>query len=241
MEPEENTSDIVQGVTGGVKHYLKRIPVLGEIIAGYDAYKRSTHDRNTNNAIKYLQSQLDDLASFFSDGWIQSDEGEQFCRKVFDSAIDAQQEDKQKLFLNALINGIENKDTPYLEKMKFVDILRHLSHASIIVLAEMHKMCEGRVRRPGRTISSTVGIPQIDPVQIAKDLGSEYDPYLVTSAIDEMKSQGLFSTVGEWQKQTNGSPRAGAGFSTALAYTDFTCRFVEFITRPEEQSEQDKD
>jgi len=31
-------------------------------------------------------------------------------------------EDKQELFVNALINGVQDKETTSLEKLKFVDI-----------------------------------------------------------------------------------------------------------------------
>jgi hypothetical protein len=179
--------------------------------------------------MNYLQDKIDDLESLSSDKWLKSEEGQQFSRKVFDSAFDAQLEDKQQLFVNALINGIENKDLSCLEKMKFVDILRHLSRASLDVLAAMHNMFKDRVRGPDRVVNSTEPIPHIDPTQIAQTLSTTYDPYLVTSAIDEMKSQGLFSKIGEWKKEPSGSWRAGAGFATELAYTDFTYRFVEFV------------
>ena len=33
--------------------------------------------------------------------YLQTEEGQQFARKVFDSAFDAQLEDKQELFINA--------------------------------------------------------------------------------------------------------------------------------------------
>jgi hypothetical protein len=44
-----------------------------------------------------------------------------------------------------------------------------------------------------------------------------------------MESQGLFSSVGEWRKDNSGRYIVGGGFDSALSYTDFTARFVEFI------------
>lgn len=234
MDPEENKSNIVAGVSGVAKQLLSRIPGLGEAIAGWDAYNKSKFERGVKNSIALLQYKATNLESLFSDEWLKSKDGEQFYRKVFDSAFDAQLEDKQELFVNALINGIQNKDIAFLEKMKFVDILRHLSRASLMVLADMHKMFKDRVRGPGRDVSPTGGIPHVDPVQIAETLSAKYEPYLVTSAIYEMESQGLFSTIGEWKKQAGGSYRPGAGFASELAYTDFTYKFVEFITHKEQ-------
>lgn len=239
MEDEKGLSDFLRGTSGVIKHALSRIPGVGEIINGYDAYKRSIFERNAKNAINYLEKTVADPESLFSDEWLKSEKGQQFFRKVFDSAVDAQLEDKQQLFLNALINGIENKSISYFEKLKFVDILRHLSLASIMVLAEMHKMFKDRVKGPGRSASPTDSIPEVNPVKVAETLSSQYEPFLVISAIYEMESQGLFSTIAEWQKQDDGSSRPGIGFSTALAYTDFTYKFVEFITA-KEQKELDK-
>ena len=45
-----------------------------------------------------------------------------------------------------------------------------------------------------------------------------------------MESQGLFSRTGEWRKNSTGTFVEGGGFSTDLCYTDFTARFVEFVT-----------
>ena len=236
MKSEGNMPDIVAGISGAVKHSLSRIPGLGEAISGWETYNKSKFERNVKKTITHLQNEVADLESLFSDKWLQSEEGQQFSRKVFDSAFDAQLEDKQELFVNALINGIENKDLSFLGKMKFVDILRHLSLASLMVLADMHNMFKDKVRGPGRVVNSSTPLPHIDPIQIAQTLSTKYDPYLVTSAIDEMKSQGLFNKIGEWKKEPSGSLRAGAGFATELTYTDFTYRFVEFVTRKEQKT-----
>lgn len=240
MKQEENNSDIVEYASGVFLHLMGRIPGLGEALGGYDAYKRSAFERNVRKVTTHLQNKVADLEALFSDEWLQSDEGQQFSRKVFDSAIDMQLEDKQELFVNALINGIENRELSDLEKLKFIDILRHLSLASLMVLCNMHEMFKYQVRGPGRAVNPTEATPQVDPVRIAETLSSKYDPFLVISAIYEMESQGLFSTISEWKKQDSGSSRPGAGFSTALAYTDFTYRFVEFIT-DKKHNETEKD
>ena len=138
-------------------------------------------------------------------------------------------EDKQELFVNAFINGVNKQTIPQLEKLKFVDMLRQLSRASLMVLAEMQKMFISQVRGPDREPDTTKPYPLVDPSRIAQDLSDKYDPYLVTSAISEMESQGLFSRTGEWKRDTSGRHLPGGGFSTELCYTDFAARFVEFI------------
>lgn len=225
--PDED--DIVRALSGAALTSLSRIPGLGEAIAGWDAYNRSKFERNLQRAVSYLQEQVADLKTLFSDEWLQAEEGQEFCRKIIDCVFDAQVEEKQQLFLNALINGVRDQDTSTLEKLKFVDILRGLSLAALHVLAEMHSMFQDQIRGPKRKYNSLSALPLVDPNKIARQLSDRYDPYLVTSAISEMESSGLFSNVGEWRRSHEGTAIAGTGFDNALCYTDFTARFVEFV------------
>ncbi|MGA2553264.1 MAG: hypothetical protein ABSF20_00590, partial [Smithella sp.] len=117
--------------------------------------------------------------------------------------------------------------------LKFVDILRHLSLASLMILADMQPLYENKIKRPNRSNSNLDINPLVDIDKIAQKLSHKYHPFLINSAIYEMESQGLFSNIHEWHKTTNGTYVSGSGFATALAYTDFTCRFVEFITLKE--------
>ncbi|MFH1931715.1 MAG: hypothetical protein ABIN18_09035 [Pseudomonadota bacterium] len=237
MKLTDREKDLSEALSGTAKSALSLIPGLGQAIAGWDAYKRSSFDRNLKSTISYLKDKVDDFESFLSDDWARSEEGQQFARKVFDSAFDAQMEDKQELFINALVNGIQDKETSTLEKLKFVDILRHLSLSSLMVLADMHLMFKSKVKRPGRPGSTIDGSPLVDPSNIAQELSDKYHPYLINASIYEMESQGLFSNIHEWRKATNGKYVSGTYFNDALSYTDFTFRFVEFITTKEKPKE----
>ena len=136
-----------------------------------------------------------------------------------------------------MVNGIKDKETSNLEKLKFVDILRHLSLSSLMVLADMHLMFKSKVKRPDRPGSTVDSSPLVDPSNIAQDLSDKYHPYLINASIYEMESQGLFSNIHEWRKATNGKYVSGTYFNDALSYTDFTFRFVEFITTKEKPKE----
>lgn len=234
MDITDREKDLLQALSATAKSALSFVPGLSQALAGYDAYKKSNFERNLKNLIAYLQDKVADLSSFFSKEWLQTDEGQQFARKVFDSAFDAQLEDKQELFVNALINGVHNDAMPSLEKLKFIDMLRHLSRVSLFVLAEMHSMFISQVRGPGRNPGPSQSFPLVDSSRISENLSSKFDPYLVTASISEMESQGLFSRTGEWKKRPDGSYISGGGFATELCYTDFTARFVEFITLRQE-------
>jgi hypothetical protein len=230
MDLTDREANLLQGLSGTAKSAASLIPGLAQAIAGWDAYHRSQLDRNIIKIVTHLQEKVDDLETFLNAQWITTDEGEQYILKVLDSALDTQIEDKQELFVNALIQGIRNPDIPHLEKLKFVDMLRHLSKASIMILAELHNMLGGQVRGPGRSPDSTAAFPLIDQEDLALKLSDRYDPYLVTSAVSELESEGLFSRTGEWKKNDKGKYMPGGGFSTEMCYTDFTARFVEFIT-----------
>ena len=233
MELNDREKDALKALSGTVKSALSMIPVLAQAISGWDAYKRSSFERNVKRVIAHLEEKIKDLNLFFSDEWLRSEEGQQFSRKVFDSAFDVQLEDKQELFINALINGIHDQDTSPLEKLKFVDMLRQLSRASLMVLADIHKMFKNKVRGPKRHPDSTDAFPLVDPTTIAEKLSKKFDPFLVTASISEMESQGLFSRTGDWKKKPDGSYMPSGGFATELCYTDFAARFVEFITTQE--------
>lgn len=231
MELSDRENNLLQALKGTAKSTLSLIPGLGQAISGWDNYQRSNFERGLLKVISQLRDRVEDVESFFSDEWIKTDDGKQFSRKVFDCAFDTQMEDKQELFINALINGVKDKQTPYLEKLKFIDMLRNLSRASLMVLAEMHKMFITNVRGPNRNADPISAFPLIDSDRISEKLSSSFHPYLTTSSINEMESQGLFSRTGEWRKSGHdGSYVPGGGFSTDLCYTDFTARFVEFIT-----------
>ena len=131
------------------------------------------------------------------------------------------------------MNGVRDKDTSALEKLKFVDILRHLSLASLMILSDMHLIFKDRVKRPGKSDAALSGSSLVDPNKIAEELSPKYRPYLVNASIYEMESQGLFSNIQEWRKTTDGKYVSGTYFNNALSYTDFTFRFVEFITTKE--------
>ena len=237
---KEELSNYEEGVAGAGEHLLSRILGVGGVIAGYEAYKQGKFNRQVCNFLAYLEQKVEDIGSLFSADWLQTQDGQQFVRKVIDSALDAQMEDKQELFVNALINGIQNAEISQLEKLKFVDILRHLSRAALMVLADMHKMFKHKVRGPGRTPQGNPPYPCVEPSAIATSLAGKYDPYLVVACIHEMESEGLFSNIAQWREDEPGSGIVPQGFDEGLSYNHFTAKFVEFVTLRQRQGQREK-
>jgi hypothetical protein len=229
VELTKREKDLAHALVGTAKSALSLVPGLGQAIAGYDEYRRSQFERNVSELIRDLQQKIPDVAAFSSSTWLHSEDGQQFAWKVFSAALDSQMEEKRGLFVNALIYGVMNPDIPHVEKLKFIDMLRNLSKAALLVLADMHSMFASQVRGPTRTADPVGPFPLIDPEKIAGELSVKYDPDLVTAAIREMEGQGLFSRTGEWRKKPEGGYLATGGFATELCYTDFAARFVEFI------------
>lgn len=230
MELTDRERDLLEALSGTAKSTLSIIPVLGQAIAGWSAYKRSSFDRHLLSLIQHLSDKIDDMQTFFSQDYFSSKESEPLVHKIIDSVFDTQIEDKQELFVNALLNAPSTKTLSELQKLKYIDMLRHLSLAALMVLAEMHKIFIGQVRGAERNADRTSAFPLVNPDRMVEKLGHQYEPYLVTSAIYEMQSQGLFSKTGEWGRGINGRYIPLGGFESELCYTDFTAKFVEFIT-----------
>ncbi len=229
MDSNLKNTDLLRALEGTTKSALSLVPVLGQIIAGYDAYKKSQFDRNVDSLLSHLQNKVEDISTVFSAEWLQTEEGQQFSCKVVESALDGQLLDKQELFANCLINGVKKTETPYLEKLKFVDMVRGLSRVSLLVLAEMDKMFIDQVRGPNRSTDPVVALAVVNSEDIAKKLSNKFNPYIVSAAVSELESHGLFSRTGEWIKGSNGEYVTGGGFATELCYTDFSAKFVEFV------------
>ena len=145
-----NGEDVAAGVVGTVKALVSRMPGLGEMIAGWDAYHKARFERETQDFLKALDSVLARMGRSLDPSWFTTLEGETFARKVLDCAVDAQLADKKELFANALVNGAINVEITPIEKLKFVDMLRQMSRASLMVLADIHSMLSPDVRGPGR-------------------------------------------------------------------------------------------
>lgn len=223
-------SDLIAGGKGLAKALASRIPVFSEIFATFDSYRKARFERETKEFLNYLETALAQVGEKFDPSWFASPDGEKYARKVFDCGVDAQLAEKKELFAKALLSGAIVEEIDLYEKLKFIDILRQLSRAALNVLADMHEFLAPDARGPGRTPSTNKPYPLVDPKRIAERLSSKYHPYLIEASLYEMQGQGLFSNIGEWTRQADGSSRPGGGFAEELAYTDFTCRFVEFIT-----------
>lgn len=234
MELTDQEKDLAQALSGTAKSALALIPVLGQALAGYDAYKKSKFERQLLKLINYLNDKVENPSELLKDEWLKSEEGEQFCYKVFDAAMDAQLEDKQELFVNALINGIMNKNDKDLEKLKFTDMLRQMSRSALLILAEMHKIYSEQVELESEDRKPSVsGSPLINVDGIVDKLSHIYHPYLIESSIDEMKSIGLFSPNAIYRKNSYGKYLCTRSHSEGTyVYTEFSCRFVKFISKP---------
>jgi hypothetical protein len=232
LSPQEREARY-QALVTGLKRVADQIPVVGLLFAPHDtlaAYERAKFEHHVRQLLEYLVGEVKDMRALFSNPWLRSDEGQLFARKVIDCALDSQLEDKQQLFGNVLIHGREDHELPNLEKLKFVDILRHLSRAALDVLAEIHPMYKNLVIRPGRARDGRTGSPQISVEEVIRRLSKKFHPFLIESAIAEMTSIGLFSRYSGWYQLPDGEYHTESYVERPIMYSDFTARFVEFIT-----------
>jgi len=234
IELTNRETDLLAGLNAVTKVALATVPVLGSAIAGYESYKRSIFERNLKRFLEHLQNKVADICKLLGDDWVKTKDGQSYFNKVIDSALDAKMEEKQEFFVNALINGIENKKIDSMEKLKFVDMLRQLSYVSLFILVHIHKIYEKPLRK--YLMGDDKGLStKIDMQIIYDELNGKYHPYLIESAISEMKSIGLFSAIPNWFKNQDGKYSNMVNLGTGSAYTGFTYRFIDFITREPEK------
>ncbi|MCB4791847.1 MAG: hypothetical protein LHV68_08165 [Elusimicrobia bacterium] len=210
---------------------LSEYPILLPIVLGYDVFKKHVFDRNAKTFTNHLELKVADVKKLLCDKWLKTKDGNLFVNKIFASAMDAQIEEKQELFVNALINGINNKKIPIMKKLKFIDILRNMSCSAVLVLIEIDKVYrEPLIKYLNKSSCQPV---QIDKRRIINNLKNVFEPYLVDSAIEEMKSLGIFSSTTEWYKYELGEYRKSQDLGTGFAYTSFSYQFYEFIKSKE--------
>lgn len=82
--------DIVEGAKGAGKALIGRLPVLNELISGYDAYRHAQFERETKEFLEVLESDIESLSDKLDCSWLSTPEGETFAYKAVESAIDAQ-------------------------------------------------------------------------------------------------------------------------------------------------------
>ena len=83
MKLTERENNLLEALLGTTKSAVSMLPVLSQIIAGYDSYKRSSFDRNVRNLIENLSQKVDNIGEFFQNNFFKTEEGEKFARKVF--------------------------------------------------------------------------------------------------------------------------------------------------------------
>ena len=137
---DDRDTDLEVMLEGMGKSLLSKIPIIGELIEGYDSYKSNQNNRLTKKALKNLLDRIEEIEKICHDDWIKTQDGKIFVYKIMDCILDLQLEDKQEYFINILINGITDKQLSTLDKYNFKDILRKLSKNSLIILSELYNL-----------------------------------------------------------------------------------------------------
>lgn len=212
---------------GAVSGAVSLVPWLGPVaVETVQGYRNELRMAALESLIAELDEVVDDFDSFINDPRFESSDTLNFAESVILASQETSQRNKSKYFAGCLKSCLESDGE--LEKQQFLEILKRSSLPELRVLAEIHQRLERLTRRPGRdrgTQSSLVNVAQLTSL-----LGEEFGPYLVSSAIENLRSFGLFSNFLEWRRDSNGNLTPGSGYDTEVGYTDFSCKFVEFIT-----------
>ncbi len=209
-----------------IKALAKKIPFIDVIVEACDGYQKKVEEILLKKFLDDLISELEKLELRWDEKWINSEEGQNFCRKVVASATNAEYAEKQQLFANALLNGTVISDLEAAEKFKFVDILRSLSRPALDVLAAIYGMPNKKSAIRTQEFAAEVA----NCIQLANP-SQKVNLDLVYSCVSEIKNAGLFSSILSWGRVDNRF-RIGSQYSETEVYTDFTERFIKFVTQP---------
>lgn len=190
---------------------VKEIPFVGSLIEGVRAYRESIEEEQRTALVEAIQSRLDLLEKYAE--WFKSDDGQEFVKKVVATGLNAEYADKLKYLANALTNG-PTLEQQQAKRLKYVEMIRQLSKASLEVLAT--------------AIAHPTGTGQVMPGNLATALG--WHPSLVDSCVRELFAVGAFSSVASWYTQGDIRPRQY--FDEGIpAITDVTREFAAFISQ----------
>jgi hypothetical protein len=198
---------------GAAAELAKKIPVLDCLIAGAERYYESIQHQQREEFVLVLADKLQKVTE--NAEWYQTREGQQFAKKVISSAMNAEYADKVEYFANALVNGPSlAPNDPHV--LKFVELLRKLSKASLEVLAVLVKNA--------REVILT-GNPRVYPASLAVSMN--WHPSLAEACIQELHSEGVLSLVIEWSQDGQGYRKA-RWTEDAPNVTQFTIKFANF-------------
>ena len=190
---------------------VKEIPFVGSLIEGVRAYHESIDEEQRQLFVDAMASRLDRLEQ--NSDWYKSSDGQEFVKKVVATGLNAEYADKIDYLANALTNG-PSLGQQQAKRLKYVEMIRHLSKASLEVLATC--------------VAHPTGTGQVMPGSIAKTLG--WNPSFVDACVRELFASGAFSSVVDWFEHGEMAPRQRFNEGTT-ATTQVTREFAAFVSR----------
>jgi len=209
---------LLAGGSKGLIEFAKIVPGLSVLVEGIRAYQENIEEQQKRDFIASLTERLKNLeAESINAEWYQSEEGIEVTKKIIGSALNPEYADKVSYFANALINS--SGDYEQDERLKFIEILRHISKPALKILAKERGLHLER----GRGYS-----PQVLVSELIKN--TTLEPHLVEACVNELFSIGVFSHTVDFDK--NGRQRSHFENGTA-AYTKYTDKIINFLLDPE--------
>lgn len=207
---------LIDAVGTGALEVISLVPGFGVLLESVRAYQESIEEQQREQFITLLIERIEVLENAAVNGWYSTPEGVEVIKKIVASALNAEYCDKIEYFANVLVNCAGNFEQT--ERLEFIEILRQVSKSALCILAKESELQQKR----GRQFS-----PQVIVHELIQESGM--DPHLVEALIKELGSLGVFSSTISFS--TEGKPLQGFS-GGALAYTEFTTRFVDFIKNP---------
>ena len=188
---------------------VKQIPGASILIAGIEKYKETIEENQRIKLIDSISERLSILEQRNNE-WYSTADGREFVQKLIATALNAEYIDKVEYFRNMLFNGIST-EIEQIEKLKFIEMVAHLSKAALIVLSVTQEIFKQMGPRSSRQIDGQSSINKV--IQT-----TDFSMDLVLSCYNELYAEGVFNSN---------------QFSTGVsAYTELTERFISFLSDP---------
>lgn len=200
------------------KELLSQIPLVGALIEGVKSYKEDIEEQQREEFVQALVARVEKVEA--GSQWFQTDEGQEFVKKVVATALNAEYADKVNYLANALANGPQVPEDAL--RLKFVELVRQLSKSALYLLAA--------------AVENTSDTGIVYSGALASKLG--WKPQLADACVRELGAAGVFSSVKEWYWESQGEYYQPSLYSDKgqLLVTDLTRWFAAFISDEKNKS-----
>lgn len=199
---------------------VELVPGVSIFIEGVRKYKEEIERINLEKILKELSdriSYLKDSKDFYS-----TEDGQIILNKIVSSILSGQYEEKIDFFANVICNSPKNFEQ--YERLKFIEILKNISKPALYVLG-----ADAELRKKSKMPSN----PTVSVSTLVSE--TKMDGFTVQACINELFSLGVYQSNTKYSKD---GEILGWFQKGTPAYTEYTKKFIDYISHPKNIEKQ---